>query len=103
MTPEYKEKIKHKLGCADIWDDSKMELHTMLSAAMEYISSLEAKVEELKKEHPTESERDFLMSEIGTLTGFLEKLEEDSILERIGFEYRLTEARQRLSRLELNQ
>lgn len=44
MTPERKREIKHKLRCADIWDDSKMELHKMLLEAMIHIEKLEEKL-----------------------------------------------------------
>ena len=43
MTPERKQQIKDKLRHADIWDDSKMEFHTMLSEAIKYIEELEVK------------------------------------------------------------
>jgi hypothetical protein len=41
MTPERKKEIKHKLMCVDIWDESKMEFHRMLSEAIEHIDDLE--------------------------------------------------------------
>jgi hypothetical protein len=50
MTPKRKKEIKHKLGCADVWDESKVELHTMLLESIIYIEKLESELEEQKRE-----------------------------------------------------
>ena len=39
-----KQEIWQKLGCADIWDESKLELHTMLLEAMNKIEELEKRL-----------------------------------------------------------
>lgn len=49
----------------------------------------------------TSKERDFIRSEVTTLEGLLSSLPEDRLIERIGIEERLVQARKRLVELEI--
>ena len=52
LSNEHLDAIKHKLRCAGVWDDEKIEFHEMLREAVNEIDGLRAEVERLKAEAP---------------------------------------------------
>jgi len=47
MTPERLKEIKHKIRCADTWDESKLEFATMLLETINYIKELEETLQDI--------------------------------------------------------